>query len=449
MRVLLVTHRYPPDGLGGVERYTEGLAAELVKAGDLVSIAARRCVGSSSEPRTIRERLSGGTSLYRFEGGRVDLDDRLAHDERLEPLFTAVMIEAAPDVVHFNHLMGLSPRFIEIAHRMRSAVVLSLHDFYFACPLVHLKKKSGELCAGPDGGRECGRTCFADMGPDSTLRWELRTTYYRRLLTTSRRIICYSRYVSSFFQGFIASPAHLHIIPHGVRFKATDAIRPAESTPKARGTLNLAFCGTVSPHKGPHVILDALQVAKLDSVSLLVIGLIPPPHQGYVRDLRKQAAMIPGLTLRFYGAYERDELVYLLDHIDCAIVPSLVPESGGIVPREALARGVPVLVARLGALPELVVEGENGFTFDPHDEVELASILRRLAHDDDLVCRLREGACRTPVVTDSDHARAVRLIYRDAIEDLLKNGVTHCADVSEAGFLYGALAEHCKVHSSH
>ena len=42
------------------------------------------------------------------------------------------------------------------------------HDFYFACHQVILRKPSGELCGGPDGGRECGTTCFASEGPEAT-----------------------------------------------------------------------------------------------------------------------------------------------------------------------------------------------------------------------------------------------------------------------------------------
>ena len=37
MRVLLVNHIFPPDSLGGVESYTQRLAADLVKVGDTVS----------------------------------------------------------------------------------------------------------------------------------------------------------------------------------------------------------------------------------------------------------------------------------------------------------------------------------------------------------------------------------------------------------------------------
>src|SRR6516165_9225983 len=122
MRVLLVTHRFPPDGLACVEQYTQALAAELVKAGDEVSIVTRRPEGSQ-EPWILRERLPNGAAVYRFTGGKVRLDFPLTHVKRLEQLFQMVLAEMDPHVLHVNHLIGLSPRFIEMASRLRIGVV--------------------------------------------------------------------------------------------------------------------------------------------------------------------------------------------------------------------------------------------------------------------------------------------------------------------------------------
>src|SRR5437762_13923345 len=103
MRVLLVSHRYPPDGIAGVERVTQMLAAELAKAGDRVTIVTRRQAVSPPVPRVVREQLPDGITLYRFVGGEVALDRFLAHHERLEEAFVTAMIEAAPEVVHILH----------------------------------------------------------------------------------------------------------------------------------------------------------------------------------------------------------------------------------------------------------------------------------------------------------------------------------------------------------
>ena len=119
------------------------------------------------------------------------------------------------------------------------------------------------------------------------------------------------------------------------------------------------------------------------------------PHvRRYVAGLRRQAADVPGLRLEVHGTYEPHELPGLLADTDCVIVPSLVPETGGLVPREALALGVPVLVSRLGALPELVTEGENGFTFGILHERETTGVRLVTPEVEDAFRQLRRSTAR-------------------------------------------------------
>jgi glycosyltransferase involved in cell wall biosynthesis len=68
-----------------------------------------------------------------------------------------------------------------------------------------------------------------------------------------------------------------------------------------------------------------------------------------------------------------------------AFVHASTTEQWGLVVNEAVASGLPVIVSnRCGCVPELVAD--NGFTFDPVNENELAARLLEMASlsDDDL-----------------------------------------------------------------
>lgn len=57
-------------------------------------------------------------------------------------------------------------------------------------------------------------------------------------------------------------------------------------------------------------------------------------------------------------------------------------EQWGLVVNEALAAGLPSLVSdRCGCYPELIVEGVNGFGFDPENVGQLAKLMQSLAQD--------------------------------------------------------------------
>jgi glycosyltransferase involved in cell wall biosynthesis len=416
MRTVLVSYRFPPDTVGGVERYTQSLAAELVTAGHIVTVVARRTEPGRANIRLVCERLQDGASLYRVVGPDIRFDRFLEHHEHFDRLFATALLKSKPDIVHINHIMGFSPRILGIAHRLGAAVVLSLHDFYFACPRIHLRRTSGEVCMGPNFGRECASTCFTQ--PLAETVWGLRAMYFRRTLGMADAVIAYSDYVASYFRKFLGESKPIHIIPNGVPSELAPAAGVSSNGNDAR-TLNVAYCGTVASHKGPHVILEALSIARLESVNVLLIG--HAPERDYTRKLRNLAATVPGVDLKFYGKYERSELPLLLRGVDCVIVPSLVPEAGPIVPREALACGIPVLAAKLGALPEVIADGENGFTFDPAKPQDLATILRRIVSDSSVLPRLRVGARTSRACTLAEHAEQVCTVYGRALQDFESN----------------------------
>jgi glycosyltransferase involved in cell wall biosynthesis len=412
MRVLLAAHHLPPDGAAGVERLVQRLIPDLEAAGDSVAVVSRR-IGDDGFPVLKRERLPGGGRHFRLTGGKRPLEPFLAHHERLERHFTAILADFDPDVLHVHHVFGLSPRFIEAAHRLRVPTVVSLHDYYFACPRIQLRKPSGEVCAGPDEGRECARSCYADDGADATVRWGVRDAYFRALLQLPERLIAPSRHIAGFFAQYIGDGDRVRIVPNGVAHEP----RPdgPRDTPASRGCLELAYLGTIVPHKGVHVIVEALRQARLPCVRLLVAG--DAADRRYLHELERAAGDVPGLQLVVHEPYELHEVPGLLEDVDCVLVPSQWPETFGIVAREALVQGVPILAARAGGLPEAVLEGQNGFTFAPDRADELAGLLRRLADDEDLLRRLRRGARETPVLSSAAHATATRMVYLEAVAE--------------------------------
>jgi glycosyltransferase involved in cell wall biosynthesis len=209
VNVLLVTHRYPPEGVGGVERYTERLALELRRRGGRADVLART-------PRRLprRPKLERQDGVYRIVGSGVRLREFLLEHEATERAFSEVLAETRPDVVHVNHLIGISPRIVALARRADLPVVLSIHDYYAACPLVHLLKVDGRLCDGPDGGRECTATCFAHEGTASG-RWTTRYEYFAELLQLADTVVCPTERLADFLRE-MAPEASFDVVGLGV-----------------------------------------------------------------------------------------------------------------------------------------------------------------------------------------------------------------------------------------
>ena len=399
MRVLIVTHRYPPLGVTGVERLSEQTAVALTEAGFEVTVLTRDDAEAPPRP-VLQHTVRSGINVAVIAGGGP-LHGRFPKlAPTLERLFERTLLETDPDVVLISHLINHSPTYVSIAHRWQVPVVIELHDFFFACERAHLDRFSGERCGGPEGGRACATHCYPN---DSRAleRWALRTHMYRHALQQADALICPSMFVADYFrETFRPLRPPLHLIGNGVEL-AVPARREARPADRP---LHLACVGVVAPHKGTHIVLEALRMARLPAARLSLFGIAYPP---YYRGLVRLADKIDTVELHAYGSFDPSELPILLDDVDAVVIPSLVWESYSIVAREAMACGVPVIASRLGALPEAIRHGENGLLFEPDTPLDLAVVLQTIEQDRAQLDALRRGIRRTDWITV--HQRIERL----------------------------------------
>ncbi len=329
------------------------------------------------------------------------------HHNRMERIFEQLLLEVLPEVVVAGHLFAHSPGYVQVAHRWRIPVVLELHDFYMACERAHLERPSGELCEGPEGGRACAGHCFSEQA-DANGRWALRTHLFNRALTQADALVCPSRFVADYFSELGIDQELIQVIPNGIVFEGR---RPGMPTERAKRSptepLHLASLGVATPHKGQHIIVDALRKARLPAVRYTLFGAITQP---YTHVLRKTADKSEGVELRTYGPYDPSSLPELLADVNVVIVPSLVWETFSIVAREAMACGVPVIASRLGALREAIREGENGLLFTPGGATELAELLQRLDADRTALARMRAGIGEGDWITVGERTRRVEVV---------------------------------------
>jgi len=131
----------------------------------------------------------------------------------------------------------------------------------------------------------------------------------------------------------------------------------------------------------------------------------------------------------------------LLQSVDCVVVPSQWPETFALVSREALAQGVPILVACNGGLPEAIEPGVNGLTFEPDQPAELASHLRALWEDEALLDRLRQGARQTAVMFSPEHAQTMQDLYLEVLEAAHRRQESKAAVLAEVVALRRLLME--------
>jgi glycosyltransferase involved in cell wall biosynthesis len=127
--------------------------------------------------------------------------------------------------------------------------------------------------------------------------------------------------------------------------------------PRGRGDY-LAFLGRMSRDKRPD---RAIEIAQRAGMKLKIAAKIEGDDDRYYNETIKP---LLGSDVEFIGEVDEEEKVEFLSNAAALLFPIDWPEPFGLVVIEAMAFGVPVVVWREGAMPEIVDEGETGFVVD-------------------------------------------------------------------------------------
>ena len=155
--------------------------------------------------------------------------------------------------------------------------------------------------------------------------------------------------------------------------------------------LQLLYIGRLARDKGLHEALHGLRLARLQGVAaqLTIAGAGPDETalRQTVRELNLER------EVRFVGPVFAAAKLRLLAQADVLILPSYA-EGLPYALLEGMAAGLPVVATPVGAIPDVVSEGEHGFFVPPRDIHAIAQAIRRLAADPaarrDMGARCRE-----------------------------------------------------------
>lgn len=157
----------------------------------------------------------------------------------------------------------------------------------------------------------------------------------------------------------------------------------------ARSRLDLAGDGpvvgivaTLRSWKGHRFLISAMNDPRLATVRLVIVGDGP---QGTA--LRAQASA-SGAGARIVFAGQQEDVTPWLQAFDVFALPSTGNEGVPQALMQAMATGLPVVTTAVGAIPELVQDGETGLIVAPENVDALAAAIARLLSNRELAARL-------------------------------------------------------------
>jgi glycosyltransferase involved in cell wall biosynthesis len=430
VKIVLATHHFPPHFNAGAEQYAYRIAQGLQRQGHAVEVVCIESITEGSLTPVCKTDTYRDLSVHRLCFDIKRASNQLEWGFRNPELghwFKGFLQRARPDVVHVNSGYLLGGTVFEAAFELNIPTVLTLHDYWFMCPLVTLLRPNKRICGEPVPPARCvwcflsqkRRYHWPDQRLDSSLgdvfvrlsrsknmAKMMRITRHLELISERRRylkhileridaVISPSRFLIEKTAEYGFQPRQIVYLPFGLDL--THLTSPEPSIPRAK--LRIGYLGQFAPHKGVHVLLAAFQklVKHTRSCELVLHGNLPN-NSPYERKLLEIARREP--AIRFAGPYPNHQVGQVLNGLDAIVVPSIWYENRPTVILEAHAAQTPVVAARLGGMAELIRHDENGLLFEAGSVEDLTRQLQRLLDELDLLSRLRSGIQPVPAVEE-------------------------------------------------
>jgi len=195
------------------------------------------------------------------------------------------------------------------------------------------------------------------------------------------------------------------LVRNGVDPVACGAITVRETEP-----LCVGFFGRLTRQKGPDVLLGAIPevISHLPHVTFCFCG------GGEMADALQSQAEAKQLTacVKFNGAYAEGEAVARMRDADVIVMPSRW-EGFPYEVLEAFQAGVPLVASKVGGLPDVIRDGENGLLVEAESSEALCDAVLSLLREPQLRRRLAEqGRADLARYTAGAMAAAIGEVYQ-------------------------------------
>lgn len=318
--------------------------------------------------------------------------------------FKRLLKKFKPDIIHAHNIYHqLSPSIIDAAREAKVPVVMTLHDYKLVCPNYQMLNH-GQLCEKCLDGNfwHCFQErCFKNSLSQSFLV-SLESSIHQARRTYDRGIklfIAPSQFLADKCQQAGWSADRVRVLNNPIGELPLGQRQPQNY---------FLYAGRLSAEKGIEVLLHALAET---NYRLKIAG--SGPLEASLRLLTNQLSI--DSQVEFLGFQNNRQLAKLIDGAIALVAPSIWYENMPLSVLESLGRGCPVVASRIGGLPEVVSDENNGWLFEVHNSDQLAKALTKAFEADWSEVSRRAQKSIAQFDWDS-HLGEIEKIYQEVID---------------------------------
>ena len=372
MRILLVNKFHYLRG--GSEKYYFELAQLLKSKGHTVGFFSMKH----------EENITTGDAEYFVEEIDLNTGSKLKaldviYSQENKRLMAKALEEFKPDIVHINNFQRqLSASIIDAIKEKNIPIVMTAHDLNPICP-ASIMLYNGEVCDDciTKGYAQCiKKKCVKGSTLKSTLG-VMEKKYYD-IHKVFRKIDC------------IISPSEFNknqLVNGKLKYNEIvtlhNFVNESERNEYVLGDYAF-YLGRLSKEKGILNLIEA--IGDIPDAKLLIAG--DGPERERIEAYISEHKLDGRITL--LGYQSQDSIHKYITNSRFVVIPSICNENCPYSVLEAMEIGKPIVASRIGGIPELIADGENGYLYKADDINELQKKLTLLLDDDEKVNRFAQ-----------------------------------------------------------
>jgi glycosyltransferase involved in cell wall biosynthesis/SAM-dependent methyltransferase len=358
-----------------------------------------------------------------FEPSNLEIQTRFTwHDYRREPSVLQTLIEYDAVIYHLGNDHRYHAGMLEVARAHPGIVVFhdfALQDFFLglaqARKRVEIYLEEVLACHGARATRQAAEALERGSTP-TQLGQPTQFPLNCRIARSAEGIVVHSEWGRARFKALAPSVPVAHInMPIQPLPNHQSATKPLTGEDTARGTVQIATFGLITPGKGIEKSLRALSSLKADHD--FHYTLVGQPNSFFdVRALVREYQMEDRVTITGHVTLGEFERRIAATDIALNLRERTVGETSASLCR-IMGAGVPAIVFSVGAFSELPGDAVVKIDQDPNADAMLAAYLRRLIEDSGLRRRIGQNARR--YIVENHNLKTGAAKYLDFVKQVI------------------------------
>jgi glycosyltransferase involved in cell wall biosynthesis len=384
MKIAFVTFEYPPFLMGGAGVYAKHITHELVNLGHEITVFTPNTV-ENSEIDSSNNKLKlipvDVNKKVPFKALQFWLNlPKVLKEQHESEKFDLVHINGFNSYWFIRKLINI-PHVLTVHHTTQDVLESNKKNFLYR---------------------------FKDLSGENNYLFPL---IEKKAVKCANKIIAVSEFTKRrIIEIHKVNPDNVHVIYNGInKYGENSKIDPKkfkeeENLPDKKMIL---FVGRVNdPRKGLYDLIKAFK-GVLEEIDAILVVLGSGDKTEFVK-LSEDLKISPNIF--FKGYVDENSLNKFYQSCDVYICPSKL-EGFGLTILEAISNGSPVIASNVGAIPEILEDGENGLLVDVDNSNQLNKTICYLLKNESLINRIRLNNRLYVPIDWIDSAKNVQNLY--------------------------------------